>query len=144
MLGFAFGKHIPFHNFVTFIACSAYNNVMEEYFENLARAYHMELSGSENPIVHNIIGIIDEQIYLLSRLKRNKIVGYILSLKECVKGTLNDKKTPSMRTLPQEGGINRIINLELELLTLLDTLDGDYARVREYENRTLCLLGYLV
>ncbi len=117
---------------------------MEDYFEGLARAYHKELSGAENPTVNNILGIIDEQIYLLSRLKRNKIVGYILSLKECVKSALNDKKTPSMRTLPQEGGINRIVSLELELLTLLDALDGDYARAREYENRTLSLLGYLV
>ncbi len=117
---------------------------MNEYFENLARAYNKELKGSDNPTISSIVNIIDEQIYLLSRLKRSKVVGYLISLKECVKNTLYDKKTPSARILPQEGGVNRILNLELELLTILDGLEGDFNTVFLYENRALSLICYLI
>lgn len=113
--------------------------------ENLARAYNKSLKGTENPTVSAIIDIVNEQIYLLSRLSIcSRVVGYILSLKECVKNELVKNETPSRRNLPKEGGLNRIINLELELLTLLDSLeDVTLTKVREYENRALSLLCYL-
>ncbi|MBQ8178042.1 MAG: hypothetical protein IJ033_02500 [Clostridia bacterium] len=118
---------------------------MENYLENLARAYNENLHGSENPTLSQMESIINEQIYLLSRLPQgNKIVGYLLSLKECTKNIISKNKKPSPRHLPREGGINRIIGLELELLTLLDNvLDDGLDKVREYENRALSLLCYL-
>ncbi len=118
---------------------------MENYIENLARAYNKTIHGSENPTVSQMEDLINEQIYLLSRLPQgNKIIGYLISLKECTKNLLSENKNPSPRRLPKEGGINRIIGLELELLTLLDGIhDDSLSKVREYENRTLALLCYL-
>lgn len=118
----------------------------EDYLENLARAYNKELTGAEDPNKARVVGVVNEQIYLLSRLNYGrKIVGYIISTKECVKGLLTQKETPSRRVLPREGDINRIISLELELLTLLDSVEGEWVKkVLEYENRVLSLLCYLV
>ncbi|MBR3685619.1 MAG: hypothetical protein IKL86_05050 [Clostridia bacterium] len=117
---------------------------MENYLENLARAYNQSLYGNENPTLNQMVDIINEQIYLLSRLpKGNKIVGYILSLKECSKNLVLDNKKPSPRHLPKEGGIAKILSLQLELLTILDGLDDSFNKVREFENRALALLCYI-
>lgn len=125
----------------------AYISAMnEEYLESLAKAYNKQLYGEEVPLLTQSIEIINEQIYLLSRLnQKSKIVGYVISLKECVKNLINPKEKPSRRTIPKEGGINRIINLELELLCLLDDInEPNTSKILEYENRALALLCYLV
>ena len=113
--------------------------------ETLARAYNAELMGAEEPNVQQALNIINEQIYLLSRLSYGRnIVGYIISAKECVKELISSVKKPSRRSLPREGGINRALNLELELLTILDGLNlPNIQKVLEYENRSLCLICHL-
>ena len=132
--------------FLTFSLTPAYINAMkDDYMEELARAYNKELRGAENPEIEGAVNLVNEQIYLLSRLNSGrKIVGYILSIKEYVKSTLGHNKTPSRRTLPREGDIARIISLELELLSILDNLKEPFIpKILEYENRVLALLCYL-
>ena len=54
------------------------------------------------------------------------------------------KEAPSRRLLPREGDVSKIISLELELFSLLDTLGENVVpKVLEYENRVLSLLCYL-
>ena len=117
----------------------------DDYMETLARAYNKELKGSERPEIERAIDIVNEQIYLLSRLNSGrKIVGYVISTKECVKNLLGKKEAPSRRLLPREGDVSKIISLELELFSLLDTLGENVVpKVLEYENRVLSLLCYL-
>ena len=113
--------------------------------ETLARAYNMELRGAEEPNIQEVLTLINEQIYLLSRLSYGRnIVGYIISTKECVKELISSVKTPSRRSLPREGGINRVLGLELELLSVLDGLSSpNIQKILEYENRALCLICHL-
>lgn len=112
--------------------------------EALARAYKEKLEGDANPLFHALTDIINEQIYLLSRLKRGKLVGYLISLKECCKSLVSDNKKPSQRVLPREGGVGRILSLELELFALLDGEEGVTPKLLDYENRFTALLGFLL
>ena len=116
----------------------------EEYMESLARAYREKLEGSSNPLSQALTDVINEQIYLLSRLKKGKLVGYLISLKECCRSLVSDNKKPSQRALPREGGIGRILSLELELFALLDSEEGVNPKLLEYENRFTALLGFLL
>lgn len=117
----------------------------EDYMESLARAYNVKLNGSEHPLITQIIDILNEQIYLLSRLSHaRKVVGYVISLQECVKGMLTENKNPSPRHLPREGDTSKILALQIELFTLLDQLDHPKInKIQEYENRALSLICYL-
>lgn len=112
--------------------------------ESLARAYREKLEGNSNPLSQALTDVINEQIYLLSRLKRGKLVGYLISLKECCRAIVSDNKKPSQRALPGEGGISRILSLELELFALLDSEEGVNPKLLEYENRFTALLGFLL
>ena len=136
-------KWCPLHHFFFFCIYYAMN---EKDMEALARAYNMELRGAESPTTQAVLDILNEQIYLLTRLSyARNIVGYVISLKECVKELLQGIKKPSRRVLPREGGANRILNLEFELLTILDELSvPNLQKILEYENRALCLICHLV
>ena len=113
----------------------------DDYMENLARAYNLKLNGSEHPLVTQIIDILNEQIYLLSRLSHaRKVVGYVISLK----GMLTENKNPSPRHLPRERETSKILALQIELFTLLDQLDHPKInKILEYENRALSFICYL-
>ena len=116
----------------------------EDYIESLARAYNQKLKGSVDPVKEAVVDLINEQIYLLSRLKGCKLVSYLISLKECTKGLIIGEEKPSPRVLPREGGIGKILSLELELFALLDGESGEpYSKILDYENRFIALLAFL-
>lgn len=112
--------------------------------QELARAYNQKLQGSFQPLCDGVLDIINRQITILYRLSGGKVLNYVIALKECVKSLLNDNQKPSPRILPREGGINRVLALELELFALLDGEDNPlFYKIKDYENRVLSLLCYL-
>ena len=81
---------------------------------------------------------------------RKKVVSYLISLKECSLNRLTllagDKKIPSYHYYRKEGGLNRIIDLQIELFIALDTLSSSNkvaGELIDYENRFTALLANL-
>ena len=120
--------------------------------ESLAREYKRKLEGSELPEATSAVDIVYEQIGILNALNtpRKKVVSYLISLKECSLNRLTllagDKKIPSYRYYRKEGGLNRIIDLQIELFIALDTLISSNkvaSELIDYENRFTALLANL-
>ncbi|MBO7156139.1 MAG: hypothetical protein J6V83_01910 [Clostridia bacterium] len=125
---------------------------MENYMESLAREYKKKLEGSESPEASSAIDIIHEQLCILNAINtpRKKVISYLVSLKEYTLNRLSmlgeNKKIPSCRLSRKEGGLNKIVDLQIELFMLLDTLNlsgGVPSQLMEYENRFTALLGNL-
>ena len=120
--------------------------------ESLAREYKKKLEGSELPEVSSAIDILHEQLCILNAINtpRKKVISYLVSLKEYTLNRLSmlgeNKKIPSCRLSRKEGGLNKIVDLQIELFMLLDTLNlsgGVPSQLMEYENRFTALLGNL-
>ena len=125
---------------------------MENYMESLAREYKKKLEGSESPEASSAIDIIHEQLCILNAINtpRKKVISYLVSLKEYTLNRLSmlgeNKKIPSCRLSRKEGGLNKIVDLQIELFMLLDILNlsgGVPSQLMEYENRFTALLGNL-
>ncbi len=126
-----------------------------DYMENLARAYNVKLHGSSNPQIDSATDILRQQIALLtnSQYSRRKLVSYAISLKEdslnALSGMEEGKKVPSYRLYEScsangSGVLNKVMDLEVELYILLDTMSSngaDVASVLETETRFTALLG---
>ena len=120
--------------------------------ESLAREYKKKLEGSESPEASSAIDIIHEQLCILNAINtpRKKVISYLVSLKEYTLNRLSmlgeNKKIPSCRLSRKEGGLNKIVDLQIELFMLLDILNlsgGVPSQLMEYENRFTALLGNL-
>lgn len=126
----------------------------DNYMETLAKAYNEKLRGSGDPAVTAAAAIAEEQLLILETLNpaRRKLVSYLRSLKQSVYSALSALagagKIPSYRSWQPQGGLGRILELEIELFVALDTLRADtgnvdYDKLISTETRFTALLGNL-
>lgn len=126
----------------------------DNYMETLAKAYNEKLRGSGDPAVTAAAAIAEEQLLILETLNpaRRKLVSYLRSLKQSVYSALSALagagKIPSYRSWQPQGGLGRILELEIELFVALDTLradtgNADYDKLISTETRFTALLGNL-
>lgn len=126
----------------------------ENYMEELARAYNEKLRGVKDPAALTAATVAEEQLAILETLNpvRKRLLSYLRSLKHASFAALTalagTRRIPSYRSLQPQGGLNRLIDLEIELFIALDTLRADsdnaeYDKLLVLETRFSALLGSL-
>ena len=126
----------------------------ENYMEELARAYNEKLRGVKDPAALTAATVAEEQLAILETLNpvRKRLLSYLRSLKHASFAALTalagTRRIPSYRSLQPQGGLNRLIDLEIELFIALDTLRADsdnaeYDKLLALETRFSALLGSL-
>lgn len=126
----------------------------ENYMEDLARAYNEKLRGVKDPAALTAATVAEEQLAILETLNpvRKRLLSYLRSLKHASFAALTalagTRRIPSYRSLQPQGGLNRLIDLEIELFIALDTLRADsdnaeYDKLLVLETRFSALLGSL-
>lgn len=126
----------------------------ENYMEDLARAYNEKLKGAKDPAAATAATVAEEQLAILETLNpmRKRLLSYLRSLKNTSFAALSalagTRRIPSYRSLQPQGGLNRLIDLEIELFIALDTLRADseeaeYDKLIALETRFSALLGNL-
>lgn len=122
----------------------------EQYIEKLARAYNEKLRGTACPEYSDARYLAEEQLGILERMNSPApIIRYLKSLKRAV---VDELRSPEGRNIPTDklpsgrGGVERLLNLEIELFIALDTLAAsgrDVSLPLALETRFTAFLGAL-